>query len=70
MPYISHGVSFLPKDCKIKQFWLIIAGVSPLYKGDGGRGSIFQKNRGVNFPPKNGEVIMRVIYDCFLTLCL
>ena len=30
-----------------------------LFKGDGSWGSIFQKNRGVNFSLKKREVIMR-----------
>ena len=32
----------------------------PLCKGDGGRGSIFQINRGVSFFPQKREVIMIV----------
>ena len=49
----------LTKDSKIKWFWLIITGSLTLLKGDGSWGSIYQKNRGVNFSSKKGEVIMR-----------
>ena len=38
--------SLLPKDSKIKQFRLIIAGCPPLFKGDGSWGSNFQKIEG------------------------
>ena len=42
--------SLLPKDRKIKQFQLIITGSPSLLKGDRSWGSIFKKNRAVNFP--------------------
>ena len=51
--------SLLPKDSKIKRFRLITAESPSLFKGDGNWGSVFQKNRGVNFSLKKGEVIMR-----------
>ena len=55
--YLLGCFSLLPKDSKMNCFWLIIAGSLPLHNSAGGWGSLFQKNRGVNFPSKKERLL-------------
>ena len=44
--------------------------ISPTLQWGWGWGSVFQKNRRVNFPSKSRSYYERIIYDCCLSSCL
>ena len=74
LPLIPQAVCpVLPKDNKIKWFWLIIAGSPPRYEGVWiGVLFIFQKmEEGIFFPPKGevGKTVQEVCYTRVTSVC-